>query len=206
LNDPIVIISREIYNNPLFHLYDVVPRVSLLKPGSILKDQSGKILDARSSVSLIYAGTRRIVVDTGLVSDEKLILESLAQKGLEAEDIDIVINTHSHADHTGNNHIFSRAELISAKEETIAPGIRIIETPGHSMDSISVVVESGKVIVLAGDALPTFNNYLKGIPPAIHIDKNLAVSSMSRILKLAEVVVPGHDRPFLVYEKIYTQL
>ena len=181
------------------------PRVYLLKPGSILKNDSGTILDARSSVTLISTDTRKIIVDTGLKGEEKIILKGLAERGLNPEDIDSVINTHTHRDHTGNNFLFSRAGIISPKEgDQIAPGVKIIETPGHSTDSISVVVESQNVVVLAGDALPTFSNYIKGVPPAHHVDRGMACRSMSRILNIADVVVPGHDRPFSVQDKAYT--
>ena len=180
------------------------PRVYLLKPGSLLKDESGTILDARSSVTLISTGTQRIIVDTGLKGEEKIILERLAERGLNPDDIDSVINTHAHQDHTGNNFLFSRAKVLSPKEgDLIAPGIKIMNTPGHSMDSISVVVESQNVVVLAGDALPTFSNYIKGVPPAHHVDGDLARKSMYMILKIADVVVPGHDRPFSVRDKAY---
>jgi glyoxylase-like metal-dependent hydrolase (beta-lactamase superfamily II) len=170
----------------------------------MLKDGSGTILDARSSVTLISTGTRKIIVDTGLKGDDKIILERLAEREIDPEDIDSLINTHAHQDHTGNNFLFSSAELLSPKEgDLIAPGVKIIDTPGHSMDSISVVVESQNVVVLAGDALPTFGNYIKGVPPAHHVDRALACRSMSRILKIADVVVPGHDRPFSVRDKSY---
>jgi len=182
----------------------VFPRVYLIKLGSILKDDSGRILDARSSVTLISAGSQRIIVDTGLEGEDTIIIDSLAQNGLSPDDIDMVINTHSHPDHTGNNYLFSRAKRHSTKEgDIIAPGVRIIETPGHSIDSVSVVVESQDVVVVAGDALPTFSNYLKGLPPALNFDRDLACRSMSRILKIANVVVPGHDRPFSVRDRAY---
>jgi hypothetical protein len=35
-------------------------------------------------------------------------------------------------------------------------------------------------------------------PPAVHIDRRLAVSSLERVIGLADVVVPGHDPPFEV--------
>jgi N-acyl homoserine lactone hydrolase len=172
-----------------------------------MKDNSGTILDARSSVTLISIGTRRIIVDTGLKGEEEIILEGLARRGLNPEDIDSVINTHAHQDHTGNNFLFSRANVLFPKEgDLIAPGVKIIDTPGHSMDSISVVVESQHVVVLAGDALPTFSNYIKSVPPAHHVDRGMACRSMSRILKIADVVIPGHDRPFSVRDKAYASL
>jgi N-acyl homoserine lactone hydrolase len=183
------------------------PRMHLLKSGSILRDESGKILDARSSVVLVIQQGKKIVVDTGLFGEEEVILDALARLELRPEDIDAVVNTHSHPDHCGNNHIFVESEIINPKEgETIAPGLWIMETPGHSRDSISMVVEASKIVIVAGDALPTFDNFLKNVPPALHIDRDLAVSSMERITSLADVVVPGHDRPFSIRDRKYIAL
>jgi N-acyl homoserine lactone hydrolase len=184
-----------------------IPKVHLLKSGSILRDESGKILDARSSVALVIQEGRKIVVDTGLFGEEEIILDALARLELRPEDIDAVLNTHSHPDHCGNNHIFIESEILDPKErETIAPGLWIMETPGHSRDSISVVVEASKIVIVAGDALPTIDNFLKNVPPALHIDRDLAVSSMERITSLADVVVPGHDRPFSIRDRKYVAL
>jgi glyoxylase-like metal-dependent hydrolase (beta-lactamase superfamily II) len=100
-----------------------------------------------------------------------------------------------------------------ADGETIASSVWTMATPGHTLDSISIVVEATKssnvmasVLVIAGDALPTLNNLLKDVPPALHVDRNLAVSSMSRIIEIADIVVPGHDKPFSVAEGRYVQL
>lgn len=215
-----------------------MPKVSVLKPGSLVRNESGNILDARSSVVLVISGSRKIIVDTGLVGEDGLIIDALARKGLRPQDIDTVINTHLHPDHCGNNHLFSHAlRLMPADGEIIAPGVWAMATPGHTLDSISIVVEATKsysemasvianvianvtanvtanvatniiavVLVIAGDALPTINNFLKGVPPALHMDRNLAVSSMSRIIEIADIVVPGHDKPFSVAEGRYVQL
>jgi glyoxylase-like metal-dependent hydrolase (beta-lactamase superfamily II) len=184
-----------------------MPEVYLLKPGSMQRDESGKILDARSSVTLIVSGTRRIVVDTGLKGEELQILKALAGLGFRPEEIDTVVNTHSHPDHCGNNHLFSRAKILVPKEgETIAPGVWAMETPGHSLDSISVVVESFEIAVMAGDALPTLGNFQKNVPPALHVDRALAVASMAKIASVADVVVPGHDLPFSIPKRAYIQL
>jgi N-acyl homoserine lactone hydrolase len=192
-----------------------MPRVSVLKPGSLIRDEFGNLLDARSSVTLITSGSRKIIVDTGLEGEEELIINALARRGLMPEHIDTVVNTHSHPDHCGNNYLFSQAVLRNPEAgETIALGVFAIATPGHTLDSISVVVEASeaivgtnaKVTVIAGDALPTLNNFLKGVPPALHVDRSLAVSSMSRIIEIADIVVPGHDKPFSVAEGKYIQL
>ena len=186
----------------------MLPRIHLLKPGYLERDLRGNILDARSSVTLIESERGRIIVDSGQVGDEKEILLALAALGLEGLDIDIIVNTHSHPDHCANNRLFSRARTISPKDgEEIAPGVRILATPGHSKDSISVLVDAAiqqgdgiapatRRVVIAGDALPTLGNFQKRVPPALHCDRALAVASMDMIIAIADMVIPGHDRPF----------
>ncbi len=184
-----------------------MPKVHLLKSGLIRKDEHGRISDARSSVTLIVSGTRKIVVDTGLKGEELQILEALAGVGFQPEEIDTVVNTHSHTDHCGNNHLFSQAKILEPKNgETIAPGVWTMETFGHSLDSISVVVEGCKIVVMAGDALPTLGNFQKNVPPALHVDRVRALASMAKIVSLANVVVPGHDLPFSIRSRAYIQL
>ncbi len=192
----------------------MLPRIYLLKPGSILRDQAGNILDARSSVTLIESDIGRIIVDTGQEGDEEEILKALADLGLEGSDIDIIVNTHSHPDHCANNRLFSRALRMYPKDgEEIASGVRVLATPGHSPDSISVLVDAAihppggdgmasatRRVVIAGDALPTLGNFQKRVPPAVHYDRALAVASMNRIIEMADMVLPGHDRPFSVGE------
>lgn len=180
------------------------PQVFLLKPGSILRDSSGRILDARSSVTLIVSKEKKIVVDTGLAGEDKLILDALRRLGFTPGEIDTVINTHSHDDHCANNHLFQRARVLApADGELIVPGVWAMLTPGHSLDSISVVVEGPNTVVIAGDALPTFSNFIKNVPPSMHVDRELAVSSMARIISIADIVVPGHDLPFSVRERSF---
>lgn len=183
------------------------PRAVLLKPGRIERDGEGNVLDASSSVTLIIAGSRKIVVDTGKEEDDGVIREMLEHQGLSPDDVDLVINTHDHPDHSGNNRLFSRSVILSGEGEdrleegdVVAPGVWIMETPGHTRGSISVVCESERRIVMAGDALPLLGNYLKWVPPRLHVDRDLAEESMARIVGLADLVVPGHDLPFLVRE------
>jgi glyoxylase-like metal-dependent hydrolase (beta-lactamase superfamily II) len=178
-----------------------MPSVFVLKPGSIKRDECGRILDARSSVSLIVCGEHKIIVDSGLEGEEGGILKALKALNVRPEKVDLLVNTHSHPDHCGNNHLFSMARVLAARDgDAISPGVWIMATPGHSMDSISVVVEANLTIVIAGDALPTFGNFQKMVPPALHIDRTLAEASMKKILAFADIVVPGHDFPFYVHK------
>jgi len=187
-----------------------MPAVFLVKPGSIERDEYGRILDARSSVTLIISGQHIIIVDSGLQGEEELIRRELAKLGIEPDEVKSIVNTHSHPDHCGNNYLFSRATILKGKDgDFIAPGVWIMATPGHCMESISVVVEVDdaasqiETIVISGDALPTFGNFLKKVPPALHVDRDLAIASMQRIIALSDIVVPGHDFPFSVRRREY---
>ncbi len=196
----------------------MLPRVFLLKAGSIERDLAGIILDARSSVTLIKTERGWIIVDTGQVGDEEEILKALADLGLEGSDIDIIVNTHSHPDHCANNRLFSRAMKMYPNDgEEIAPGVRVLATPGHSPDSISVLFDAAiqqgdgttpatRRVVIAGDALPTLGNFQKRVPPAVHYDRALAVASMNKIIEMADMVIPGHDRPFSVREEMQNRV
>ncbi len=184
-------------------------RLWVVKPGSLQRDDSSEILDARSTVTLIESGQIHILVDSGLAGEEEKILSGLDGIGIVPEDIEILVNTHQHFDHTGNNHLFTSARWLYGTELDglgIAPGVRIAATPGHTMDSISVVCHSSLRAVIAGDALPTMDNFLKDLPPRIHVDRWLAMDSLHRIANMADLVVPGHDHSFSISERNYVTL
>ena len=109
--------------------------------------------------------------------------DSLAEVGIRREEVVMVINSHLHFDHVGNNRHFAgvpmvaqrteyelargpgytvpewvgfpkaRWELVSGETEVL-PGIRVLPTPGHTQGHQSVLVEAGDtVMVIAGQAL-----------------------------------------------------
>lgn len=123
-----------------------------------------------------------VLVDTGVGGPEKLVsdwrtvnvsaADALAGVGLSPADITLVINTHLHFDHCGQNPVFrhapfyvQRAELDRARRESphladwydfagarfelldgdaeILPGLSVIATPGHTAGHQSVVVRTG---------------------------------------------------------------
>ncbi len=120
-----------------------------------------------------------LLVDTGvggwdeLLSDWRVVnrtaADALADIDMSPADIDLVINTHLHFDHCGQNAVFShapcfvqRTEFERAKVESrelfdwfdfmngrfelldgdaeIVPGVRVITTPGHTSGHQSVLV------------------------------------------------------------------
>jgi glyoxylase-like metal-dependent hydrolase (beta-lactamase superfamily II) len=88
-------------------------------------------------VWLIEGEDKTILIDTGLGDCDEImamqgrygidyiaakgkdeeIVAALRQKGLKPEDIDVVVLTHLHFDHIGNNELFSNARFVVQKDE-----------------------------------------------------------------------------------------
>lgn len=188
--------------------------IKVIKPGILVRNKLGMILNASSTVTLVSDYEHNIIIDTGVPGEGENILKGLSEHRLSRNDIDIVINTHLHGDHMGNNALFEKAIFIAHANEfparltnvkiikgdyEITSNIRIMETPGHTKGSISVVVnlpDTKKTFVIAGDALPIKDNYLKWVPPGINFNPKIALASMRKIVDLADFVIPGHDDIF----------
>jgi len=187
-------------------------KLDVLAIGSFKRDEEGKIYDACSTSVLIRTDERMIVVDTSAPYLRPAIKTAFKQIGVFPKDVDTVILTHSHHDHIGNNDMFENAAILMHPAEQgkvegakpldagteMIPGVKIVHTPGHTEGSVSVFIKSDQKYVIAGDALPRHNNYLNNTPPAINIDPELALESIKMITKYADVIIPGHDPPFLV--------
>lgn len=133
-----------------------------------------------------------VLVDTGVGDLERVpadwrvvnrsVADALDGHGLTPGDIGLVINTHLHFDHCGQNAVFKHAafyvqtaELARARRESpqiadwfdfmdarfelldgdaeILPGLSVVTTPGHTVGHQSVVVSTGNgAEVLIGDA------------------------------------------------------
>jgi len=207
----------------------MIPSLHVLCSGILRRAPDGTILEARSSVALVRTGQINIMIDTGFPGDGDSILEGLEKAGLKPDDVDVVVNTHDHIDHTGENRLFTKARIICGYmglEEMagriqvasddffplpghrveLDPNVHVIHTPGHTRDSISVMIkevnsdfaEPTETVLAAGDALPTEENFLKGVPPAISYDSSVSLQSMAIITNMADWVIPGHDKPFRV--------
>lgn len=159
-----------------------------------------------STVSAITNDDFTLLVDTSSKEYRSRLHDGLKRAGIKAEDVDALVLTHSHDDHTANADLFPNAKIMMHPlekssmtccrvhdNEEIFPGIRILHTPGHTAGSISVLVEDERCVI-AGDAIPTEDNILKNLPPGINVDKNLAMASMHRILSMADSIIPGHGR------------
>jgi len=91
----------------------------------------GRIYEAALKPLLILSGEERILVDSGIGAlpdpyrrfysvkqcTEHLLVSQLQNCRLRPEDITVVINTHLHFDHCGNNKLFKNAKFYVQKEE-----------------------------------------------------------------------------------------
>ena len=86
----------------------------------------------------------------------------------------------------------------------IEPGVRVMHTPGHSPGSISVLVETDDgLCAITGDVLHYSSVALTRRNPLVFWNEEEATRSIERIVETADVIYPGHDRPFrLVNGKI----
>ena len=66
---------------------------------------------------VLIRGQRNILVDTGHKGRVSMLMESLNGAGLKPEDIDALLLTHSHWDHTQNVDLFPNAKILMHPKE-----------------------------------------------------------------------------------------
>ena len=70
-----------------------------------------------SSCTLLSLETRHIVIDTGLSLQEGELRSALRRHRVSPHDVELVINTHLHVDHCGNNCLFEHAAIAMSRRE-----------------------------------------------------------------------------------------
>lgn len=168
------------------------------------------------------------------MSEEQRLPAHLARLGLTPADIDVVFLGHLHFDHAGGLcevcgaevHVHA-AELDAARaqaddayfvddfagdyrwkvqtdEYDLLPGVRAINTPGHTAGHMSLLIElpTGKPVILAGDAADLTENIEQEIAPGTlwQDREDLALDSIRKLKSLAAEtgaeLWPNHDMAF----------
>lgn len=173
-----------------------------------------------------------------LMREEHQVERVLARLGLTPKDVDALVTTHLHFDHAGGQAAFADLPVVLHEAEEalgrsgavpaewfpegpvyrpilgdheLAPGVRLLHTPGHSPGHLSVFVEvaEGPPVLLTIDGCYTRAHW-EGAPGAWR-DPEAGRASVERLRALARDagarVFFGHDpdqardpvwRPFLV--------
>lgn len=161
------------------------------------------------TVSLVVDGDTVVVVDPGMVAHRSLILEPLHTQGLVEEDVTDVVFSHHHPDHTIHAALFPNARIHDHQamyvgdlwDDRPAEGVRLgsstslIETPGHTPQDISTLVETASGLAVlthlwwSSDG-PADDPYAP--------DRELLRRSRERVLALEPtLIVPGHGPGFV---------
>ncbi len=167
---------------------------------------------ASSTITLIQDNGKNILIDTGNPQDKEKIITSLKKRGLNPEDIDIVVITHFHPDHMGCNYLFTRARFVvpgvsfwqdifdrASINQKLTKSLKLISTPGHSEDSTTLLVKTEKeIIAIVGDLFWCENDEKIKLLEEDCSDKKLFYKNRQKILKIADYIIPGHGDMFKV--------
>ncbi len=163
-----------------------------------------------SSVVLVRDGDAVIVADPGMVARRSLILDPLAALGVRPEAVTHVFLSHHHPDHTVNIALFPNAEVVDFwaryKDDLwldhpgdgyrLSPHSELWLTPGHTEEDATLVVEADDA-VYALTHLGGRGARSPEIDP-LAWDPSALDRGRSRVLEVAEIVIPGHGGPFRV--------
>jgi len=192
-------------------------KVKILIEGYAREEDSTEF--ASSTTTLIQEVDLNIIVDPGM--NRELLLEALRKENLSPDEINYVILTHYHLDHSLLAGVFEKAKILDdgdiyswdGKIESHGgkvPGtdIKIIKTPGHDMFHCSVLVPTedfGK-IVIAGDIFWWRDNekqktdkesLINHKDPYVKNEEAL-INSRKKVLDIADYIIPGHGKMFKV--------
>jgi N-acyl homoserine lactone hydrolase len=175
-------------------------------------------------VYLVRAAGHRILFDCGHTGRRRALLRALADHGLAPRDIDLLVLSHAHWDHLQNADLFTDVLIHPAEDLAprgnpvlppwtaaileglsvspasdgleLAPGVTVTALPGHTAGSIGLTVTTAAgTALLTGDAVPSAVALRRGRPSSA-VDEEAAARSIALVRARADVVYPGHDRPF----------
>jgi len=173
--------------------------VKALIPGYTSEDSTGEKTCA--TITLVKDKDIIMIVDPGVLEDQKVLIDALAKENLTIDDITHVCLTHSHIDHFRNIGMFPKAKTLEFYglwdkntvddwKEQFTEDISIIKTPGHNQTSITLLVKTDKgSIAICGDVFwkedfPKEDEYAD--------EPEKLKQSREKIKQLADYIVPGH--------------
>ena len=160
-----------------------------------------------SSVVLVRENDVVIVVDPGMVADRRLITDALARLGVHPDEVTDVIFSHHHPDHTLNAALFLNARFHDVwatyrdddwgdRSDVIegAPSVRLLDTPGHTTQDISTLIETAEGLVVCTHLWWSVDG--PEVDPRAEDQAQLEASRAAVLALDPTTVVPGHGAPF----------
>lgn len=167
---------------------------------------------ASSTVVLIQDQGKNILFDTGSFFEESALNKKLRLHWITPDEIDYVVISHMHPDHIGNMHLFKKAEFIVhsgryvgnehrfgwdmfRNKIKITENVILYKTPGHTADSVSLLVKTKKgTIGVAGDLFVKRQE-----EKVLVIDNKVTFRRFRRkMIKKCDYIIPGHGDMFKV--------
>lgn len=157
------------------------------------------------TITLVQDKNINMVVDPGVMQNPQDLIAKLKQENLKPEDINFIFLTHSHIDHYKNLGLFPNARIleyfgiwhentVDEWPEQFTPDIKIIKTPGHNYDSLTLLVKTKQgTIAICGDVFWK-ENEPKNDPYAS--DQQKLQQSRKKISTSADFIIPGHGKMF----------
>lgn len=174
---------------------------------------------------LVVTDSDVILIDTGVGAGNKIIedrfaplltpiTEELARFDISLPEVSIIVNSHLHFDHCGNNAMFPDAEIYVQERELeiarntrytvtnwfdyngariksiagdmeISKGVKLLASPGHTPGHQSVFLESTeRNILVAAQAAYTADEYLRGGDPVDQAHEGLGEVYVQSITRL----------------------
>lgn len=158
------------------------------------------------TVSLIRDGDAVVIVDPGMVPSRTAILDPLAALGVAPDEVTDIVLSHHHPDHTMNIALFPEVRVHDhwatyhrdkwtsrpAEGVRLAPGITLWETPGHTPQDITTIVETEDDVA----ALTHLWVYEGSPGNGLDMDPARVQEQRARVLEVATLIVPGHGPAF----------
>ncbi|MDD5172971.1 MAG: MBL fold metallo-hydrolase [Patescibacteria group bacterium] len=157
------------------------------------------------TITLIRDKDIVMVVDPGVLEDQKILIDKLKEENLTIDDVNIVCITHSHIDHYRNIGIFPKAKTleywglwdrntVEDWKEQFTDDIQILKTPGHNYDGLTLFVKTDEgVVAICGDIFWE-QNFPEDDPYASDIEQ--LKESRKKVLEMADYIIPGHGKMF----------
>ena len=142
-----------------------------------------------STVYLIKLKNQIVLIDTSTEENKQELINDLKKLNLQPEEISILIITHDHWDHVGNNNLFKKAKIITNKNTKDLPKeFKTIQTPGHTQDSFCILYDD---VLFSGDTI--FHHNGRGRSDLPGGSEKQILKSVQDLKKINyKILCPGH--------------